>query len=74
MSIIEMPVRRLPPKCKTGKVCVVHVTKGGKRKVTYCKGVTKRGKKNLIFRKPQKQQKLKSLQSLAIIANVKSST
>ena len=62
-------MRRLPPKCKAGKVCVVRVTKGGQRKVHYCKGTATRGKKNLVLRKPQKQQKLKGLASLAIVPN-----
>ena len=64
-------MRRLPPKCKGGKVCCVHVTK---RKVHYSKGAATRGKKNLVWRKPQKQKKMKGLSALAIIQNGKPST
>ena len=51
-------MRRLPPKCKCGKVEVAHTTKKGKRKVTFARGTTNRGKKNVKYRKPQKKQKL----------------
>ena len=55
-SIIQM--RRLPPKCKCGKVEVAHVTKTGKKKVKFERGTTNRGKKNVKYRKPQKKRKL----------------
>ena len=51
-------MRRLPPKCKCGKVAVSHVTKKGKKKVTFARGTTNRGKKNLKYRKPQRVRKL----------------
>ena len=59
--------RKLPPKCKAGKVCVMHVTKGGKQKVKFCKGVTHRGKKRITFQKKQrKNKKHNPLAALAI--------
>ena len=57
-SIIQM--RRLPPKCKCGKVEVAHVTKKGKKKVKFERGTTNRGKKNLKFKKPQRARTLKA--------------
>ena len=49
---------RLPPKCKCGKVSVLTTTKKGKQKVTFARGTTNRGKKNLKRRKPQRVRKL----------------
>ena len=53
-------MRRLPPKCKCGKVTVCHVTKAGKQKIKYARGTTNRGKKNLKCRKPQRARKLEA--------------
>ena len=50
-------MKRLPPKAKAGKVRVIRVTKQGKQKVTYERGTTTRGKKNIKGRKPQKKNK-----------------
>jgi len=56
LFISKMPrrLRKLPPKCKVGKVCM---HKAGSHKVTYIRGTTNRGKKNLPGRKPQKKNK-----------------
>ena len=50
-------MRRLPPKMKAGKVRIIRVTKQGKQKITYERGPTTRGKKNIQGRKPQKKNK-----------------
>lgn len=59
--IYKMP-HRVPPKCKAGKV---EVKRG--RRITYARGNTTKGKKNLTnLRKPQKPIKSKLLESYAI--------
>ena len=50
-------MRRLPPKAKAGKIRVIRVTKQGQQRVTYERGTTTRGKKNIKGRKPQKKNK-----------------
>lgn len=63
-------MRRLPPKCKCGKVSVYHVTKGGKQKCKFARGTTNRGKKNLKCRKPQRARKLQAgLKAISINKN-----
>ena len=57
---------KLPPKCKCGKITVKRVTKGGKQKISYEKGVKRRGKKNLTTRKPQKKCKQLGLARLSV--------
>ena len=47
-------MRRLPPKCKAGKVHILRVTKGGKQTVKFGKGPTHRGKKRVTFQKKQR--------------------
>jgi hypothetical protein len=59
-------MRKFPPKCKCGKVLVIHVTKQGKKKVTYERGKTTRGKKNIKGRKPQKKRRKTGLAALSI--------
>jgi hypothetical protein len=59
-------MKRLPPKSKIGKVRVIRVTKQGKQVVTFERGTTNRGKKNIIGRKPQKKNKQSGLASWAI--------
>ena len=60
-------MRKLPPKCKAGKVHILRVTKGGKQTVKFGKGVTHRGKKRVTFQKKQrKNMKNNPLAGLAI--------
>ena len=59
-------MRRLPPKSKAGKVRVIRVTKQGKQTVTYERGTTNRGKKNIVGRKPQKKNKQTGLAAWSI--------
>ena len=65
-GLLNVKMRRLPPKSHKGKVRVIRVTKQGSQIITYERGGTVRGKKNIIKRLPPRKNKETGLASLSI--------